>query len=69
MSERDPDQTTEDAGDDSFLGRWSRLKTQARERESRPTVEPEERGSDEPPAGVAQAPTDAAAPVVELARR
>jgi hypothetical protein len=66
MREQDPDRTTEDAGDESFLGRWSRLKTQARERESHPALEPEEHGADEAPAGVAQAPPDAAAPVVEL---
>jgi hypothetical protein len=66
MSERDPDRTTEDPGDESFLGRWSRLKARARERESHPGLEPEERGSDESPAGVAQAPPDAAPPVVEL---
>jgi hypothetical protein len=66
MSERDPDRTTEQAGDESFLGRWSRLKARARERESHPAVEPEERGSDEPTASVAQAPPDAAPPAVEL---
>lgn len=66
MSEQDPDQATEDAGDESFLGRWSRLKTQARERESHPALEPEEHGGDESPAGLAQAPPDAAPPVVEL---
>jgi hypothetical protein len=66
MSERDPDQTTEEPGDESFLGRWSRLKAQARERESHPVVEPEERDGDQSPAGVAQAPLDTAPPVVEL---
>ena len=66
MSERDPDRTTEDAGDESFLGRWSRLKAQARERESQPVLGPDQRDSDESPAGVARAPSDAAPPVVEL---
>ena len=66
MSERDPDRTIEDPGDESFLGRWSRLKVQARERESHPAVEPEEHGGDESPAHVAQVPPDAAPPVVEL---
>jgi hypothetical protein len=71
MSEQDPDRTTGDPGDESFLGRWSRLKAQARERASRPALEPEERGGDEPTAGVVQAPPDevppnAAPPVVEL---
>jgi len=66
MSERDPDRTTEDPGDESFLGRWSRLKAQARDRESQPGLEPEERGGDESPASIAQDPPDAAPPVVEL---
>jgi hypothetical protein len=66
MSERDPDRTTEDPGDESFLGRWSRLKAQARERESHPVVAQEERDGDQSPAGVAQAAPDAAPPVVEL---
>jgi len=66
MSEQDPDRTTADPGDESFLGRWSRLKAQARERSSRPALEPEERVGDESPAGVAQAPPDAAPPVLEL---
>lgn len=66
MSERDPDRTAGDAGDESFLGRWSRLKAQARERESQPVFDPEERGGDASPAGLAQDPPDAAPPVVEL---
>lgn len=66
MSERDPDRITADPGDESFLGRWSRLKAQARERESHPLLEPEEPGSDESPAGIAQDAPDAAPPVVEL---
>jgi hypothetical protein len=66
MSERDPDRTTEDPGDESFVGRWSRLKAQARARESHPALEPEAPGGDESPAGPAQVTPDAAPPVVEL---
>jgi hypothetical protein len=66
MSERDPQRSTEAPSDESFLGRWSRLKAQARERESHPAVAPEERDGDQSPAGVAQAPQDTAPPVVEL---
>jgi hypothetical protein len=66
MSERDPDRTTEDPGDESFLGRWSRLKAQARERGSQPVVEPDEHGGDESPTGVAQVTPEAAPPIVEL---
>ena len=66
MSERDPQRSTEDPGDESFLGRWSRLKAQARERESHPVVTPEERDGDQSPAGVVQAPQDTAPPVVVL---
>jgi hypothetical protein len=66
MSERDPDRTTEDPGDESFLGRWSRLKAQARELGSQPVAEPVEHGGDDSPAGVAQVTPDAAPPSVEL---
>ena len=66
MSERDPQRSTEDPSDESFLGRWSRLKAEARERQSHPVVAPEERDGDQSPEGVAQAPQDAAPPVVKL---
>lgn len=66
MSERDPDRTTADPGDESFLGRWSRLKAQAREPGSQPVAEPDGHGGDDSPAGVAQVTPDAAPPSVEL---
>ena len=66
MSERDPDRTTDDPGDESFLGRWSRLKAQAREHESHPVPVAQQHGSDELPASTAQAPPRADPPTVQL---
>lgn len=66
MSEREPDQTSLDAGGESFLERWSRLKTQAREHESGPVLEPVEHGDDLSPAVPGQASSDDPSPVVEL---
>lgn len=36
MSDRDPPDTPAETADEPFLGRWSRLKAQARERDARP---------------------------------
>ena len=70
MSERESQRLTDhaggEAGDESFLGRWSRLKAQAREREVSPAPVPDAPGSAEPPAANAQASPDAPPPVVEL---
>ena len=70
MSEREShrisDRAGEDAGDESFLGRWSRLKAKARERESSPDPAPDAPGNTEPLEAAAQASPDAPPPVVEL---
>jgi len=66
MSERESHQATGDSGDESFLGRWSRLKAEAREREAIPAPGPDAPDSAEPHQAAAQASPDAPAPVVEL---
>ena len=66
MSERESQRTTDDTGDESFLGRWSRLKAEAREREASPPPVPDAPGSAEPPAANPQASPDTPPPVVEL---
>ena len=65
-SQRISDHAGSDAGDESFLGRWSRLKAQAREREASPAPAPDAPGSAEPPEAAAQASPDAPPPVVQL---
>jgi hypothetical protein len=65
-SQRISDHAGGDAGDESFLGRWSRLKAQAREREASPAPAPDAPGSAEPPEAAAQASPDAPPPVVQL---
>lgn len=47
MSEHEPSETTAQATDESFLGRWSRLKAEARGCEPRP-VAPVDAGGNEP---------------------
>lgn len=66
MSVRDPHPPAEDSGEESFLGRWSRLKAQSREREDTPAPVPEEPDSAAAPAVVAEAPADVPPPTVEL---
>jgi hypothetical protein len=70
MSERESQRFTDhaggEAGDESFLGRWSRLKAEAREREASPAPAPEPPGSAGPLEAVAQSSPDAPPPGVEL---
>ncbi len=69
MSEHDRHTQTEDTGEESFLGRWSRLKAKSRERETSDAELPEvleAADGDAAPAVVAEAPTDDQPPAVEL---
>lgn len=66
MSERDPRDTPPDPAEEPFLGRWSRLKTEARRHEAHPTPEPEAPRHDATPAAVAGTPAVDAPPAVEL---
>ena len=66
MSGRESHPPGEDSGDESFLGRWSRLKAQAREREASPADEPGAPGGDATSAVVAPASADGAPPAVKL---
>jgi hypothetical protein len=65
-SQRIGDDNSDEDGDESFLGRWSRLKAEAREREVSPASAPGAPGSAEPPEAVAEASPDAPPPAVEL---
>jgi hypothetical protein len=66
MSGRDPPDTPVEADGEPFLGRWSRLKAQAREREAHPAAPEDAQAAD----ATTPAPTDAAPagdpPPVEL---
>lgn len=66
MSEHDPHSQAEDPGEESFLGRWSRLKAQSRERETSPPEAPEVADGDAAPTVVAEAPAVEPPPAVEL---
>lgn len=66
MSEHDPHAPAEDTAEESFLGRWSRLKAKSRERETSPAEAPEVADGDAAPAIVAEAPADRQPPAVEL---
>lgn len=55
MSERDVPDTPGAATDESFLGRWSRLKTLARERDAPATAPADARADEPPPAASADA--------------
>jgi len=66
MSERDPHPPAGDTADESFLGRWSRLKAKSREREAGSALAPEEADSDAAPAVVAEASAADPPPAVEL---
>ena len=60
MSDRDTDRPTTDASDEPFLGRWSRLKAQARQHEASPHPESHPpRHHDVPQASAEAAPADA----------
>jgi len=64
MSERDPRDPPTDPADEPFLGRWSRLKAEARKHEAHPAPESDTPLEAGPPAAVdAVAPVDTAPPV------
>jgi hypothetical protein len=67
MSGRDPRDTPAAADDEPFLGRWSRLKAQAREREAEPAPPVDEQAAAPSPAPPADAAPAAEPPLpVEL---
>jgi len=66
MSERDPPDTPAAEADEPFLGRWSRLKARARERDAQPQAPGDAQASDAPPAASATDATAAAAPPLQL---
>ena len=66
MSGRDPRDAPEAADDEPFLGRWSRLKAQAREREARTAAPADEPATAPSPAPPADAVPAAEPPPVEL---
>jgi hypothetical protein len=67
MSERDPTHTPAAADDEPFLGRWSRLKAQARERDAPPPAPTDAQAPDSLPAATAEpAPAGEAPPPVQL---
>jgi hypothetical protein len=66
MNEQDPPDPPAPAADEPFLGRWSRLKAQARERETRPPVPASEQASTVPPARSADDATAGEALPVQL---
>jgi hypothetical protein len=66
MTERDPRDPPADPADEPFLGRWSRLKAEARKHGATPAPAPDAPADGEPPAAAAsKAPVDAP-PAVEL---
>lgn len=64
MSERDPRDPPGDAADEPFLGRWSRLKAEARRRDDRDGAVADEARA---PAASPVAPDDASAPPAQAA--
>ena len=66
MNEHDPHPPADDTGEESFLGRWSRLKAKSRERETSPAEAPEAGDGDAAPAVLAEAPAEVEPPAVEL---
>jgi hypothetical protein len=66
MSEHDPHPPAGETGEESFLGRWSRLKAQSRELEASQAVAPEESDGDAAPAVVDEPSADVPPPAVEL---
>jgi hypothetical protein len=69
MNERDSDTPAAAPQDEQFLERWSRLKTQSRERESKPAATLDAGSSDEAPARPAPAaPATSSAPAGEPPR-
>lgn len=67
MSERDPPHTPAADADEPFLGRWSRLKAQARERDAHPPAPADAQAPDSLPAATAEpAPAGEAPPPVQL---
>lgn len=67
MSGRDPPDTPAATDDEPFLGRWSRLKAQAREREAHPAATQDGRASESAPVTSADAvPAGETPPPVQL---
>ena len=66
MSGHDTPDTPDAAGDEPFLGRWSRLKAQAREREAQPAAPADTHAIESVAAAPADAPPAAEPPPVEL---
>ena len=66
MSGRDPPDTPAAADDEPFLGRWSRLKAQAREHEAQPAAPAGTQAIESAAAVPADAPPAAETPPVEL---
>jgi hypothetical protein len=68
MSERDPPDTPRPAADEPFLGRWSRLKAEARQREAHaPPAAPDAQAHEVPPeAATGATPAGGDAPPVQL---
>jgi len=66
MSERDPRDGSADAADEPFLGRWSRLKAEARKHEAHRAPESDSPPQEEPPAAIAGQAAADAPPAVEL---
>jgi hypothetical protein len=66
MSERDPQDRSADPVDVPFLGRWSRLKAEARKHEAHPAPDSDAPQHEGPPAAVAGVPAADAPPSVEL---
>jgi len=62
MSERDPPQTPAADADEPFLGRWSRLKAQARERDAHPPAPADAQAPDSLPAAPAEPSPDGEVP-------
>jgi hypothetical protein len=66
MSGRNPPDTPAATDDEPFLGRWSRLKAQAREREAPATLPEDEQAAAPSPVPLADSPPAAESPPVEL---
>ena len=66
MSGHDTPDTPDAAGDEPFLGRWSRLKAQARERAAQPAAPADAQAIESAAAVPADAPPAAEPPPVEL---